>query len=88
MEPQDVQHSVLWWHGPAFLKEPESTWPSLSAGKVIDLPEMKSLPALVAEDPPEVPLVNFEKYSKLISLQRIYAWVYRFVYNCNKPTIS
>lgn len=62
-------------------------WPSLSAGAVVDLPELKALPALVAEDAPLVPAVNFERYSKLLTLQRVYsARVYRFIHNCKNPT--
>lgn len=84
VNPQDVPNSDLWWHGPAFLKQSESLWPVLPTTKV-ELPEMKAMPALVAEDTPVAANFDFHKYSKLIKLQRVYATVLRFAHNCKFP---
>ncbi|CAH0730303.1 unnamed protein product, partial [Brenthis ino] len=52
VDPQEVNDSTIWWHGPMFLMQPESSWPILSAGNEVNLPELKAMHALVAEDVP------------------------------------
>lgn len=84
VDPQHVNNNDLWWHGPPFLKNPEFLWPAKTFEKV-ELPEMKALHALVAEDVPTVPAIEFQKYSKLNKIQRVYATVLRFFHNCKNP---
>ncbi|CAH0727376.1 unnamed protein product, partial [Brenthis ino] len=52
VDPQEVNDSTIWWHGPMFLMQPESSWPILSAGNEVNLPELKAMHALVVEDVP------------------------------------
>lgn len=79
-----TEQSSLWWHGPSFLSQTESSWPS-SKLVTVDLPEEKAISALVVEVAPLVPVVDFKKFSKFTKLQRVYATVFRFLNNCQNP---
>ncbi|XP_049878082.1 uncharacterized protein LOC126375229 [Pectinophora gossypiella] len=70
----------LWWYGPDFLQQNEVAWPVLKQNKCDNLPEIKSNPAIITE-----PLINFERYSSLNKLQRLFAYVKRFLYNLRNP---
>lgn len=73
--------SNLWWSGPDFLQKGEHEWPTLNINLNINsLPEIKSLSTATCED-----IINFEKYSKLNTLQRCFAYVKRFIFNLINP---
>lgn len=84
VDPQNVKAADMWWHGPTFLKQNESLWPT-SNFKTVELPELKALPALVAESAPSVAFIDVTKYSTLTKLQRICTNVLRFIHNCRNP---
>lgn len=69
VDPQQVAAATLWWHGPRFLQEKESSWPCADLAEVVDLPEVKAHPALVGEVPLDSK-IDFTKFSRLSSLQR------------------
>lgn len=62
IDPQNVADCAIWWHGPTFLLQHESSWPSLPL-PVIQLPELKVMPALVAEVESPTPAVDFDRFS-------------------------
>ncbi|XP_073941239.1 uncharacterized protein [Choristoneura fumiferana] len=85
IEPQQVAHADLWWHGPLFLMQSEAYWPTFPHSTVVELPELKAFPALVAEPAPSVAFIDVTKFSKLNRLQRVSARALRFIYNCRNP---
>lgn len=70
--------SELWWKGPSYLYKDESEWPKLHSAKQQDIPELKANIATTHEVPE---FINFEKYSNFSRLQRIFAYVNRFIRN-------
>lgn len=80
VDPQDVSKTDIWWSGPAFLGQDESSWPSADV-QAVELPELKALSALVEESAPSVSIIDVTRYSKLLRAQRVAAWVLRFTYN-------
>lgn len=88
VDPQHVGSLHVWWYGPSFLLQPESLWPNTDFKKTEPLPEIKANPALVAEEPASLPLLNLERFSTLIKLQRVLARVIRFIKNCKNPSMK
>ncbi|XP_061728105.1 uncharacterized protein LOC133533163 isoform X1 [Cydia pomonella] len=85
-----IMNSSLWWSGPSFLKQDMAYWPTAPgrSGNESSLPEMlpaKSLVTCPAFDnsckPIEHLIKNKSSYSKL---QRIIAYILRFIHNCKK----
>lgn len=73
-------NSGLWWNGPAFLIQDESKWPILNSKDVnLNIPELKITAMTVNFKSEQV--IIFEGYSKLTKLQRIMAYVKRFIFN-------
>ncbi|CAH2105154.1 unnamed protein product [Euphydryas editha] len=82
--PKDIISKNLWWYGPEFLLKTESEWPVFSRATSDDasLPEIKLNSALAVADATKEPiLIEFEKYSKLVKIQRVLAYVKRFIFN-------
>lgn len=67
-----------------FRSQPEPSWP-VSSSEVIDLPELKALPALVVESAPAAAFIDIERFSKLTRAQRVCAQVHRFIHNVRNP---
>lgn len=88
ISPSDLITSEFWFHGPSWLSKPESCWPSYErTNKVIsltDLPEVRTKPCSfvgtinTSEDRIYSCIKN---YSLLIKLQRVMAYVLRYVHN-------
>lgn len=72
--------STLWWSGPGFLAADESEWPVLQLNTIENLPETKSHVAVPSE-----PKIHFQNYSKLYTLQKVFAYVKRFIHNLKNP---
>lgn len=96
VDPQDLSSSSLWWEGPPFLKEEQSQWPQHSYA-TNKLPEIKvnslSLLSAVrerAQSNEDESFVDFNRYSTFVKLNRSFAYVLRFVNNCqvNKQKLS
>lgn len=75
---------TMWWHGPQFLSMSESQWPNVGEHKLnsISLPDMKPVSSLATHVTVNNKLIDFERYSKLHKVQRIMAYILRFVKNC------
>lgn len=64
-----MKDKAIWWQGPAYLVESDS-----------NVPELKVHTAQISSK-----FLDFSKYSKLKIFQRIFAYVYRFIFNCRNP---
>lgn len=87
--PQQLVSHPLWWHGPEFLSSSDDYWPSGQGQSVDEIPEMKkqvkSLVVIESPSPANELCESFQKFSKFIKAQRVFAFVRRFVYNCRNP---
>ncbi|XP_022828982.1 uncharacterized protein LOC111358223 isoform X2 [Spodoptera litura] len=85
VEHQDLLSSSLWWEGPSFLQKERSEWPQNSF-VVQNLPELKvhSLIAALDNSDDGSLFIEFKRYSSFNKISRIFAYVLRFVNNCNK----
>ncbi|KAI8438475.1 hypothetical protein MSG28_010976 [Choristoneura fumiferana] len=81
VDPQHVASAALWWHGPEFLLEPETNWPTLNTGSIPNtLPELK-ITSTVSSVELAPSIVDFDRFSKFKTLQRAFAYVQRFINN-------
>ncbi|XP_073951812.1 uncharacterized protein [Choristoneura fumiferana] len=74
----------VWWNGPAFLREPLCNWPSfpLNNNMENDLPELRVNFTSTNDQTNKSSFIDFDRYSKLSTLQRSLAYVLRFLRNC------
>ncbi|KAI5717607.1 hypothetical protein M8J77_008525 [Diaphorina citri] len=85
--PQQLVSHPLWWHGPQFLSSPDHQWPSGQGQNVNEVPELKkSVKTLVVTDSATAESSNdlhdsFQKYSQLSKVQRVFAYILRFIHN-------
>ncbi|CAK1591004.1 unnamed protein product [Parnassius mnemosyne] len=73
---KNIMSLSLWWSGPTFLLENEIKWPVLNAKESDPLPELKVHSVIISE-----PFLDFERYSSLNKLQRLFSYVQRFIFN-------
>ncbi|KRX12510.1 Transposon Tf2-6 polyprotein, partial [Trichinella nelsoni] len=84
---KDLVSNNLWWHGPHWLTKYENAWPTAKLELVIDRnPEFqaevrKSARQLHMQTQAE-PVLDPQKYSSLMKLLNITAYVFRFITNC------
>lgn len=75
--------NTLWWHGPPFLKEDNSSWPKSNLILHLDVENSKtnfsSLPARI--DPQNYLHEQMCKYSTFTKLTNVFAYVLRFIHN-------
>ncbi|KAI8440876.1 hypothetical protein MSG28_009178 [Choristoneura fumiferana] len=70
-----------WWTGPDFLKNNELNWPKNNFIKNNnEIPEMIMTATVSTQI--NNSLIDFERFSKLLKLQRTLAYTLRFIYNC------
>jgi hypothetical protein len=87
VDPAALLTSDLWWHGPPWLCSPKDTWPSLMPssspdGITVDCQsEMRPLPVVSLTINIPAPLLNIHTYSSFNKLQRVTAYILRFIYN-------
>lgn len=74
-----------WWYGPSFLYEPPCNWPQFAASSTTDLPEIKVNVTATKCNEIAHCIIDFDRYSKLKTLQRSFAYVLRFIHNCRNP---
>ena len=84
MRPNQLVKSSLWWRGPDWLSLQPSPWPRLQPSTPRSLPEVKSNVLLVSPTPPTCN-TWFNRYSSFGHLNRIIAWMRRFVHNAKRP---
>jgi transposase InsO family protein len=80
--PSELLQHHLWWTGPHWLVLEQSQWPKQD-NPSIELPtEEEREVCLVSVSLSGQPVVSFERYSSLTRIQRVVAWILRFVNNC------
>ncbi|VEN35931.1 unnamed protein product, partial [Callosobruchus maculatus] len=86
VRPSQIADLELWWRGPYFLTKQEYEWPeSLASTKMqatssCEVPDVRqSSKTFLSTAKLSFP---FEKFSKLIRLKRVVAWIFRFKTNC------
>uniref|UniRef100_A0A8D9BBX1 Integrase catalytic domain-containing protein n=1 Tax=Cacopsylla melanoneura TaxID=428564 RepID=A0A8D9BBX1_9HEMI len=83
---QVIAQYEFWFHGPTFLLQSPESWPDIpSSTTSVSVPELKPQVSLVSHqtDNQEPFVVSFiQRFSSLIRLQRIMAWILRFKQNC------
>jgi Pao retrotransposon peptidase/Family of unknown function (DUF5641)/Protein of unknown function (DUF1759)/Putative peptidase (DUF1758)/Integrase zinc binding domain len=79
--PDQLQDTTLWWYGPTFINQDEDQWPRSYTPISQDcLPEMKPITALTVHHKDSLPVLT--KFSSFSKLQRVIAYVLRFIDNC------
>ena len=79
--PNELPNHHLWWNGPDWLKASESKWPT-SALQPNDPSDEQSELCSVATMNPINPIIPLTNYSSFKRLQRVTAWILRFITNC------
>lgn len=87
MLPDQLANKGLWLGGPSFLKEESKSYPCSQDLANIDVPEEKRRTNNYCLSFISTSLTDFEKHSDLTKINRITAWIYRFINNCNTPKI-
>lgn len=88
--PDALIQSQLWWHGPNFLLQNSSNWPTKALSDINDnVPEVKTITKLNLATVNDVNIC--ERFSSLSKLQRVVAFMLRFIHNikarnCDKPS--
>nr|CAI5853403.1 unnamed protein product [Callosobruchus analis] len=85
LPPSQLENHNLWWHGPKWLTQENSSW-KVSSNIKIDLavPEQRKLVSttLLAGNNQNVVLNLIDKFSSFLRLQRVLADVLRFLNSC------
>ncbi|XP_073955604.1 uncharacterized protein [Choristoneura fumiferana] len=84
-----ISCSSLWWSGPTYLTEIESTWPKMpNVNERHDLPELITCSFALDNKTNTDDLISnlIKNKSKLTHLQNTIAYLQRFIYNCRNPT--
>jgi hypothetical protein len=81
--PEEIVNNHLWFSGPEFLKLDECMWPKSDLNNIVqNVPETRvAMLTTTRKILPEMPVLT--KYSDLNKLQRVMAWVLRFIHNAN-----
>ena len=80
--PLELLEHKLWWNGPPWLTLMSSHWPEQHSIPVDLPPEEEKEFCLVTTTQFEQPVIPFDRYSNFIRLQRVTAWILRFLNNC------
>jgi hypothetical protein len=78
-----LKHSSLWWSGPTWLQEEETSWPRCDHIMEVSIEKKQVNPLQVVSlvsQPRDEEIVT--KFSSWIKLQRIIAYCLRFIHNC------
>ena len=87
--PSELLEHELWWNGPRWLHLPPTEWP-----KQVNLPqagpsdEEREIPSHVAVQHQRELLLSLNRYSSFTRMNRVTAWVFRFINNCRAPVKS
>ncbi|KAL1446439.1 hypothetical protein WDU94_015591, partial [Cyamophila willieti] len=93
MQPLNVQAVILPTisnnlASPAFLKQPIEDWPRSSIDVPDQVPELKPTTSLVTNADVNPLIQTVERFSSLCKLQRVFAYVLRFINGCRKRRSS
>ena len=80
--PSELVDFALWWKGPTWLTKSQSQWP-VQFKLPPNSDEDREL-CLVARTNPIEPILPVNRYSTFTRLQRVLAWVFRFIHNCRR----
>lgn len=94
--PNELKHSQLWWHGPTFLSQDSTGWPSgnhisnyahRSGENFPEIPEFNSKSIIVTTTLTALESFTdiFERASNYTRLLHIVAYILRFCRNCKVP---
>jgi hypothetical protein len=85
--PSELPDHRLWWFGPSWLEQPRECWPvsNFTPSELSETGESKpqSDVMLVSMTPPEWDILT--RFSHFSKLQRVMAYVLRFISNCRHP---
>lgn len=90
VKADSISGASLWWSGPPFLRESVENWPKMpNDSQKHDLPDLNS--CLVINNDSNKNDDNLftnllSRYSKFTHLQRIIAYVHRFIHNCKNKS--
>lgn len=80
--PSELLSHDLWWQGPPWLRQMPSHWPK-KHDLLVEIPsEEERQICLVATLDLQQPVIPLNHYSTFSRLQRVTAWMFRFVENC------
>ncbi|GFQ92220.1 integrase catalytic domain-containing protein [Trichonephila clavata] len=69
-----------WWHGPEWLKDSENLWPNLEGFESIDSETVELKSSLIVNlTITHEKIIDPDKYSSLLKLLRVTAYIFRFV---------
>ncbi|XP_020296867.1 uncharacterized protein LOC109861576 [Pseudomyrmex gracilis] len=77
--PRMLSQSRLWWHGPAWLRESESHWPSQIDRVPTELPKLRDATLNILHVATTKCIISFERYSTLERLERVVAFCIKFI---------
>ena len=87
--PGELARNHPWWHGPSWLQEPETNWPSNL--KILDKPELSEEWDPITEITTlgvETSLPLLDRVASYTHLVWVTAWIFRFINNCKKESIK
>lgn len=85
--PYELSHSELWWYGPKWLRENFDTWPSTHTQLATEeIPDKKKSSIVCFSKQLDTTLLT--RFSSLMKLQRVTAYIFRFKHNISKTTIK
>ena len=86
--PTELAEHSLWWNGPPWIRLAPCDWPSQSNIPTDLVPEEEREISLVTTVQASQPIIPLEQYSSFAYLQRVTAWVLRFIHKCRASCLG
>lgn len=86
--PTELIEHQLWWNGPPWLQLAPHDWPTRSNVPADRVPEEECEVSLMTTVQTKRPIIPLDRYSSFATLQRVTAWVIRFVRNCRALSLE
>lgn len=83
--PEQIHAASLWWHGPHWLEDDPKTWP-INENEPEEIPEQRKRTIVTNVAIIETSLLS--RYSSLLKLQRVTAYILRFIHNCKSSSLN
>ena len=80
--PSELVSNELWWKGPKWLYLETSRWPGREEIPRVEVSEEEREISLLTTCELVLPVIPVDRYSTFPQLQRVTAWIYRFINNC------